>query len=467
MKRFPLPSGPEPTRPLAPAVRAAACAAVLTLLSAASAHAFCGFFVATGDSKIFNKSSAVAMVRDGDRTVLTMASDFRGDPREFALVVPVPTVLQREQIHVGEQSWVDHLDQFSAPRLVEYFDPDPCVLANLKVQESMVMANAPRSISQVRGGRADELSVKIEAKYTVGEYDILILSATQSAGLETWLNRNGYRVPPGAARVLSIYLKQGMKFFVAKVNLGEKAKTGVQNLRPLQMAYESAKFMLPIRLGMANADGPQEMFVYALTKTGRVECTNYRTVKLPSDAEIPEYVKGVFPSFYRAMFDTQTRKENLSAVFLEYAWDMSWCDPCASPPLAMNELQGLGVWWLSDPSNPGQWNPRAQNASTFLTRLHIRYDAAHFPEDLVFQQTDNRENFQGRFVLRHAFTGDCDCDAGRTYKASLRERRAKEAQTLASLTGWDLGTIRDNMGVNDDWSRGQENLAWWQRIWKK
>ena len=32
-------------------------------------------------------------------------------------------------------------------------------------------------------------SVKIEAKYLVGEYDILILSAKESSGLKNWLNR--------------------------------------------------------------------------------------------------------------------------------------------------------------------------------------------------------------------------------------------------------------------------------------
>ena len=104
---------PHPSRPAARtsaarhaplAALAAAVIALGTLAPAPPARAFCGFFVATGDSKLFNKSSSVAIVRDGDRTVLTMASDFKGDPREFAMVVPVPTVLQRGQIHVGEQA---------------------------------------------------------------------------------------------------------------------------------------------------------------------------------------------------------------------------------------------------------------------------------------------------------------------------------------------------------------------------
>src|SRR3954465_13931480 len=91
-----------------------------------SVHAFCGFYVAKADSKLFNKASQVVLVRDGDRTVMTMANDFQGDPKEFAVVIPVPTFLERGQIHVSEQAVIDHLDAYSAPRLVEYFDGDPC-----------------------------------------------------------------------------------------------------------------------------------------------------------------------------------------------------------------------------------------------------------------------------------------------------------------------------------------------------
>src|SRR5882757_5935739 len=93
---------------------------------------FCGFYVARADTKLFNKASQVVLVRDGDRTVMTMVSDFSGDLKEFAVVIPVPTFLRREQIHVGDKSLVDHLDAYSAPRLVEYFDGDPCRVAMME-----------------------------------------------------------------------------------------------------------------------------------------------------------------------------------------------------------------------------------------------------------------------------------------------------------------------------------------------
>ena len=431
----------------------------IALFWADPASSFCGFYVARGDAKLYNKASKVVMVRDGDRTVLTMANDYSGEPEEFAMVVPVPTLLQKSQIHVGDRAVLDHLDAYSAPRLVEYFDADPC---RQYVEERMMKSMAPQAVGNMsakdEAARARSLGVTIEARYTVGEYDILILSAKQSGGLETWLVENGYRVPTGAHRVLTSYIRQGMKFFVAKVNLSEQKRLGFSFLRPLQMAYESPKFMLPLRLGMVNANGPQELFVFAITKNGRVETTNYRTVKLPEGMDIPEYVKDDFPRFYKSMFTRQVEKENREAVFLEYAWNMSWCDPCASDPLNADELRRLGVFWL-DSQQGGQ--------NTFITRLHVRYDATHFPEDLVFQETADQSNFQARYVLRHPWKGDTTCDAYREYRRAVRDRRAKEAETLANLTGWDLRSIRRRMGGGwtDNGDGDDRPEQWWERMW--
>jgi len=424
------------------------------------AAAFCGFYVAKADTKLFNESSQVVLVRDGDRTVLTMANDFQGDPLEFAMVVPVPTFIEREQIHVGDKAVIDHLDAYTAPRLVEYFDEDPCAPRPVFAFQSRMAAG---SIAESR--RASALGVTIEASYTVGEYDILILSAEQSGGLETWLKENGYRIPEGASEVLGSYIKQQMRFFVARVNLDEQSKLGFSYLRPLQVAYESPRFTLPIRLGTVNANGPQELFVYALTRKGRVETTNYRTVKLPTGADIPVYVKEEFGDFYKAMFDTQTEKEGGPAVFVEYAWDMNWCDPCAADPLSHDELKGLGVFWLDDPrgGDPQPMRQIPQARDVFVTRLHVRYDAERFPDDLVFQETADRTNFQGRYVLRHAWDGDSTCKQADAYRESLPDRWEKEAQSLASLTGWDINAIRSKMKFEAPGPA--EDQKWWERLW--
>jgi hypothetical protein len=428
-------------------------------LFAANAHAFCGFYVAKGDARIFNRASQVALVRDGDRTVMTMANDFHGEPRDFAIVIPVPTLITRGQIHIADKALIDHLDAYSAPRLVEYFDDDPCRMRAL----DMAYPSAPMNAQKVarEESRARSLGVTIEARYTVGEYDILILSATQSNGLETWLKESGYTIPPGASAVLASYIKQNMKFFVAKVNLGEHEKLGYSYLRPIQVAYESPKFMLPVRLGTVNAAGPQELFVYALTRKGRVEATNYRTIKLPSDVDVPLYVREDFSPFYKALFSEQVRKENMSTLFTEYAWDMNWCDPCAADPLSHDELRNLGVFWLSS----NDINVGRGASEVFLTRLHVRYDRDHFPEDLVFQETGDRQNFQTRYVLHHPWNGSSDCEAARNYKRTLRERQELEATNLARLTGWNVNDVRRKMNLVSTDTPPTEK-KWWQTIWQ-
>jgi len=439
-----------------------------TTLSAPAALAFCGFYVAKADAKLFNRASQVVLVRHEDKTVVTMANDYKGEPVEFAIVVPVPTLLERGQIHVTDRALIEHLDAYTAPRLVEYFDDNPCARREMRMAPLSAHRDAA-AVTSMALERARSLGVTIEASYTVGEYDILILSARESAGLETWLRDNGYRLPSGAAPVLGSYLKQGMRFFVAKVNLAEQAKLGFSYLRPLSIAFESPKFMLPLRLGTLNADGPQDLVVYALTRKGRVETTNYRTVRLPTGVELPIHVKEEFPQFYRAMFGEQVKKEDMRVVFLEYAWDMGWCDPCAANPLTADELRQLGVFWLtptgSDPGS-GRLAPRAAGATdAFVTRLHVRYDAAHFPDDLVFQETADRSNFQGRYVLRHPYTGDDTCPASARYHEDLRARAEREARALAALTGWPIEDIRRKMGAAYGPAAAPDDRPWWKKLW--
>ncbi len=484
---------------------------------AAPAQAFCGFYVAKADAKLFNKASKVVVARSGERTVVTMASDYQGDPKEFAVVVPVPSVIKKQQVHITDNALVDHVDAYSAPRLVEYHDPDPC---NSFVSTGMIGFGGVPPASRLRlagGAVAKSLGVTIEAEYSVGEYDIQILSAQQSDGLETFLVEGGYKLPPGAAAVLGSYLKQDMKFFVAKVNLEAKEKLGTTYLRPIQVAYETHKFMLPIRLGTVNADGPQELFVFMLTEKGRVETTNYRTVRIPSDVDVPLYTRAEFPTFYRAMFDTQVTRDDMRAVYLEYAWNMGWCDPCAADPIPNDKLVELGAFWLQPPTElippeqppqpapdtgqgPDPWanTPWARNGSkpkmppprppvlgrpmpmaqqVFITRLHVRYDASRFPEDLMFQETADISNFQGRYVLNHPYTGPSKCEAMVGYRKSLRDRFESEAGNLARLTGWDIAAIRARMeksgqsfaAVRDeDWKPAVNDggKAWYEEMWQ-
>ena len=411
--------------------RAVSLALAASMTFGQTAQAFCGFYVATTDSPLINKASRVVLAHDGNTTQVTMASDVAGDPTQFGLVIPVPTVIKKGQVKIVDSKVVQHLADYTKPRLVQYHDGDPC-----EPPRVYAMAMPAPAAAAPAGMSRRKSTVVIEEQYSVEEYDITVITATKAADLVAYLNKNGYKVPAGAEDTVASYLRQGMHFFLAKVNMAKMKDDASGFLRPIQVTYQSPKFMLPIRLGTVNADGPQDMIVLGLTKGGRLEVANYATRKVPTGQEIPLFVEQKFGAFYDAMFARQVAENNAS-VFLEYAWNIGACDPCSAPPLANGELRTLGATWIEAQG--------MQNA--FVTRLHVRYDREHFPEDLALHETADKESFQARYVMRHPFKGEPMCTAGYRYKASLPDRFAKEAADLRTLTGWTPESIRAQMAA--------------------
>ena len=414
---------------------------------------FCGFYVSKADGTLKNKTSEVILVRDGNRSVITMYNDFKGDSKDFAMVVPVPVVLRRDDIKVVDQSIFQKLNDYSAPRLVEYWDENPCYEYK-KYEDKMSAAPAASEMNVNRALKSKTSGVKIEAQYLVGEYDILILSAKESTGLKTWLNQNGYKIPAKAEEVLDPYIKSNLKFFVVKVNEKEKQKLNNNFLRPIQISFSSPKFMLPIRLGMANADGDQDLIVYAFTRQGRIESTNYRNVEIASNKNIPLFVQKNFGAFYGNLFTNQWKQEDKSVAFLEYAWNVTpinpmKCDPCVGNPPTQQDLLQSGVWWVGTKD----WNDYSEveneevdegSRNVHFTRLHFRYNRRSFPQDLSFQVTPNTESYQARYIITHPATGDLTCAAGKKYLQELKQRRKKELWQLTALTGTTISNWQED-----------------------
>lgn len=134
--------------------------------------------------------------------------------------MPIPVVPKRQDIRIGDPSVAKKLDANSAPRLVEYFDEDPCAPVVLRaVMPDAATTAAATPAPTPAAARAQANGVKVEASYQVGEYDIPILSAKEQRGLARYLRGEGYRLPPGADKMLGDYIRGGMKFFVVRVNV--------------------------------------------------------------------------------------------------------------------------------------------------------------------------------------------------------------------------------------------------------
>jgi len=361
-----------------------AAAAALMALPAASA-AFCGFYVSGAGADLFNNATQVVLMRHGTRTVLSMQNNYQGPTEDFALVVPVPVVLQKENVKTLPREIFRKVDALAAPRLVEYWEQDPCQ-QRMKMEEGGAPGGgAPMAApsASARGG----LGVKIEAQFAVGEYQIVILSARDSTGLDTWLRQEKYSIPEGAAPYLKPYVEGGSKFFVARVDASKvKFENGQAMLSPLRFHYDAEEFNLPIRLGMMNSAGTQDLIVHVLAPGQRYEVANYPNVTIPTNLDVREESRERFGEFYAALFD-RTLEKNRGAVVTEYSWDAGSCDPCPTPPLEQADLATLGADVLrgGDRESAARRPPGMSTGGLVLTRLHARYGKGAISEDLIFK----------------------------------------------------------------------------------
>ena len=162
------------------------------LVAPTSAHAFCGFYVNGAGGAMFNDATEVVLMRMGTRTVLSMQNSYQGPLSDFAMVVPVPVVLQKDDVKTLDKSVFDAVDTMGSPRLVEYWEQDPCQVQRVYDEPPPSAMMGAGAAPEMAKSEAD-FGVKIEAKFTVGEYQILILSATESTGLDHWLRDNHYQ----------------------------------------------------------------------------------------------------------------------------------------------------------------------------------------------------------------------------------------------------------------------------------
>lgn len=464
---------------------ALACAAASV---ASDARAMCGCMVGrrpppatpTEQGALLNKATVVVMLRDGTHTVLSFQNDYFGPAEDFALVIPVPVVLAPEDVSTLDRGVFDRLQAVAAPHMVELYEQDPCperARPGWGIGGGMSAEGSTRGGGGAPTGAPPPPAVVVEAQFQEGEYDITILGANDSAALERWLGQNGYHLPVGAERFLRPYVEAGMKFFVARVdiarlrevaarrqqqlarNAGWMAQGGLGQLvegppvegapdpglgrflSPLRMHYESDEFSLPVRLGLLNSIGEQDLVVHLLSPAGRYEVANYGNRWVPTNVRVNGRAAQSFGRFYDAYFGALSGRSP-RRVWTEYAGPITEvveesdprrrrgvlpaapsCVGCSRPGLAQEDLDALGESIVhGGPSRMDQYT---------LTRLHYRYGPRGLPNDLVFRpgtpmaggiedatrprlaraaRRANVNGFRVRFIAQHRWTGQLRCE---------------------------------------------------------
>ncbi len=332
-----------------------------------TAHAFCGAYVGAPGANLTNYSSEVVLAREGDRTTLTLVSDYAGDATEFALLLPVPMVLGPDDVGVIDPVLLDWIDAYSTPREVEY-TCDTAFAASPAMLGCGGVMGCGGSYSMY------DTATDVESSWSAHGYDFVVLSAEESSGLLGWLEINGYAVPEGGEAVLQEYIDAGSFFLAARVTLDPVAARDGDWLWPIQVSYRADVFSLPIRIGTISSEGEQEVVIYTLTDPvagGEVGIANYPRLEIPTECMLPPAT--TMMDWYGARL-TDAHAEGGAGWVREYSWELVpevqggyHCDPCTAEPVAPG----------------GSFEPFGRNSdSAHLTRLRMRYTPAQATEDL-------------------------------------------------------------------------------------
>jgi hypothetical protein len=400
---------------------------VLGLVTATSpAFALPGFIAGKGDTPRVSNTTQVVLLEKGDHTVVTVWADYEGPLDQFALVLPVPSDVELEDVKTLKRDAIDHLDEISAPRFHEFWEKDPCEPGeteqewqrDLRVKDSaqnFLGAGMP----DVSGGPKlpPEMLLDFDPQFKDGEYEFSLVPEGQ--GAESYLQKKGLTVPAAAKQRLGKYAAS-MKLLVADVTASKVELGGARRalLSPIRFATKEP-YVIPSTLGLANSAGPQELIIYVLHPDKRFEVKNYPNVYPPTNVNVDMAVKERMGEFYAQVHDALLAKDPKSFL-VEYAWPtIKHCgEPCPNAPIGIHELLSLGVDVVEEDVPKAERNPKPppptdeekaqakaadkalrkrleqqrreaarrrgvlERNSYVITRLHHRYDAKSLTHDI-------------------------------------------------------------------------------------
>ncbi len=365
------------------------------LILPGTAFGFCGTYVGPAGSTLSNEASQIVVVRQGQQTTLTMANDYSGDADQFAVVIPVPEILEAKDVRLASADLLTRLDEYSTPRLVRYSCDNLYSFKGGKSQEGSTQQDQGAlpfscgSESEFAPGEVGsnsppaETAVQVESSFAVGAYEFVVLSAEDSSDLLTWLSGSGFGVPADAADLLGEYIDAGSYFLAARVNLGA-LPIRPSFLSPIQISYTADLVSLPIRLGTLNSTGEQELLLYTIGDEGAAGISNYPEVEPTNECMYDSASMGTLEEFYGDVLD-EAFANSEAAWMLEYAWGNGKCDPCSGPPIADEDLSALGFDIDAGPA--------------YLSRIRARYAASADQDLVVYFGGDESKQFQMRYIM--------------------------------------------------------------------
>ena len=228
---------------------------------------------------------------DGRRTVVTIQPDYRGPAEDFALVLPVAGEVRAEDVKTLDKRLLERVDRFSAPRLLEVWEQDPCA-----ARPRPPTASAGRCEAATNDPRRPEPVQTFQD----GEYSFMAPGPAESATIVAFLRARDYQVSDAAEAALLPHMAAGARFLIAEVDRRQVhfSADGEAVLSPLRFHYDGDRLALPLQIGTVNASGPQELVIHVLAAR-RHEPANAPSAIVPTAIDLRVAARERFGPVYR------------------------------------------------------------------------------------------------------------------------------------------------------------------------
>ena len=358
-----------------------------------TADAFCGTYVGGTEEDLTNRVSNVVMVRQGNRTTITMSGDVSEGADDFGILIPVPGDVEGVRV-LEDLTLLDRVDRYASPRLVSYtcedlhgfgasgFDADASGAGCGSIMQS-IQAQLMKDILEHAAGQ-----LGLDLSFGGGQYDIDVLAPQSLTELGTWAMVNGWRIDPDAAAILTRQVRDDTKYIAVKVSLDEDLPEGRKVLKPIQFSYTSNGFSLPIELGAAHAERVQDVVLHVITDAsgGQVGISNYPEFQVEDECLFRDEEESFTDFYTRQIAQGYQDSGGEAAWTTEYVWAPEKCDPCPEEGAIDEEtLHALGF--------------EGSGGSAVLTRLRARFHPDSVRGDLALYSSGISAQEQLRYIL--------------------------------------------------------------------
>jgi hypothetical protein len=287
------------------------CAALALGLSAGPSLACGGIFIprgptTSGSVAIAQDGEKVLFIQDGPNVVQHVQIHYSGDAKQFALVLPTPTL---PTVGVGSDRLFTALDAATQPDFaLDVHDTGTC-------SSPKVRAGAASKASAAEAPAAGNVQVLSQAQ--VGPYETAILRSDDADALKKWLDANGFAVPPNVSTLIDPYVA-GKYFFVA---LKLQQDRGVGDLQPVALRFAATKAAIPLRMTAIAAAAQTDEYVWLLADARAIP-ENFRHAVI-NEARLNWLDGG---SNYRKVVNEASKEAGGQAFVTDYAGDAAGVD---------------------------------------------------------------------------------------------------------------------------------------------